>query len=127
MAKGGKKSITAEQRATERALRIAYQVGRYEWLNGRAPMSPSAVPVAIPAPPAPATLPPKPKGRPSYWDASVERVLGSIQTDGVSTAVITRKVRAALSDEIKQSGRSPPNRGLIGRKLGRWHRRTPAK
>jgi hypothetical protein len=117
MAKGGKKSSTAEQRATERALRIAYQVGRYEWLNGR-PMSSPMMPVAITAPPP---APPK-RERKSYWADPVERVLSELGNSIASDkpAAVIEKVRSALADEIKQSGRPPPGRGLICRKAGFW-------
>jgi len=125
MAKAGKKSTTTgtpEQRAIRQALRVAYEVDRYQWLCGNPmtpmPMIPASMPSTSPTvKPEPKS---KPKGRPSYWRSSVRRELAKINTDGVSLAVITQKVVAALRDEIKQSGRSPPTRSLIGRELGRW-------
>ena len=101
MAKATKKTSTAdtsEQQAVEQALRIAYQVGRYEWLNGR-PMSAPMVPVAIPAPP---TKPRKIHAQ-SQRDR-VQRALSSVDlfphgTDGIQPAVIVRAVQEALKSE----------------------------
>jgi hypothetical protein len=52
----------------------------------------------------------------------VERVLSELGDSivGDEPAIVVEKVLAALVDEIRQSGRKPPTRGLICRKAGFW-------
>jgi hypothetical protein len=126
----------AEQRAIRQALRVEYEVDRYKWLCGNKPMTPKVMPTTfapVPSTSVKSKPKPKPKGRPSYWDKPARRALDKLypgwpnSTAGIFTGVITEKVVKALKDEIKQSGRSPPTRGLIGRILGRWATPTPSK
>ncbi|MBR0870036.1 hypothetical protein JQ633_06685 [Bradyrhizobium tropiciagri] len=68
---------------------------------------------------------PKPeKERKSYWDDAVTRVLKEkFPNNDANTfrpGVVRKLVQDALADEVKQSGRREPGRGLILRKTGHW-------
>jgi hypothetical protein len=83
-----------------------------------------AIPTPTPTPtatPAPAPVTPK-RERKSYWAGPVESVLAKLGDSivGDKPMVVEQKVLAALADEIRQSGRKPPTRGLICRKAGFW-------
>jgi hypothetical protein len=120
MAKDTKKpTITSQERAVKSALRIAYEVRRYEWLSGDKPMTPPMVLV-------PSTLPlPKPTRHQNNTLLPIDRAKRAIRefykdgTDGVSTAAVTRRLAIELMDENKQLGVKALSYDTVARALGR--------
>jgi hypothetical protein len=126
MVKATKKSRSSKastantiKQAIDQALRVAYEVDRYEWLCGNKPM---------PMPPmvTPSTLPlPKPTHHQNNTLLPIDRAKRAIckfypgGADEVSTAAVKRKLNVELADENKQLGVKALSYDTVARALGR--------
>jgi hypothetical protein len=129
MGKATKKSKT--QQVIDQALRVAFETGRFEWLSGRAPMTPMVL-----VPPTPAAAKPKPQ-QPASTKAKIkkegpkERHVNLIARDfwrpngkppaNLSNAEIVKKVGDVYQ---KQHGRTVDRTTILrSRTIGRLPRR----
>jgi hypothetical protein len=113
MAKKTKVHVDNEEQdeAVRRALRIAYEVDRWQWLSGNKPLPPMS----------PGVVPAKSAGRKASQSDRVKRVLPELYpngTAGISPSVIQRCVAKALKTESKKLGLRDPSLGAVRSALG---------